>query len=1249
MARDLSVCPHCRTPHDGDLAVDGLAHCPVCDHRWAPTPPPGAVGSPSPVALTIPLSAPRRPPTPPRRLASGEYLPDESKSGRPPAPLTERVDGGSSSSRPAVGRDGQAPTTARPSTEKGRQPPLERRDADSDLFDRLEHDAARQRAREMTVIDPGFSAAAKAERITCPVCGHAFFPLPGESQTCPQCGASFGPGGDDLTAIGGTGGDPFIGRTIRGCLLDRKLGEGGMGAVYHARQLSLDRSVAIKLLPAELARNRGFIARFEREAKTLAAINHPNILHIYDFGEDPGLGVYFMVIEYVDGQDLGDILHERHTLAPLEVLDLVRQSLSGMDVAARKNIIHRDIKPDNLLLTRNGTWKVADFGLAKGMAADKEVTQTGVRVGTPAFMSPEQCDGVEVDVRSDIYNLGVTVFLALTGRLPYDAETPFAIMLKHKHDPVTGPRDVDPAIHPRLDRLVRRMLAKRPSERCADVRDLIDECEALMVTLAGTDSILRASRGPFRAMRDPSPRILDQGGPEVPVPMTPAIDAPPADLLLVEPASLSPGPVPVPVPTEVRASPLRAVEVPADPANPRATPSRGVPSRSSRRLDAAVLRSRGMRSRAESLAISAERHASAGRWAAAAAEWRQAAETCPDQEWAEDLRRLSRDADRRHSLRRILWRGAGAVVLAAGLLAGIRWLPPLAHGWWSERDLEAAGDLHDLRTQRSALVSVVDRHGAPWGWYGAIFPAGYPLPAGDIARERIAHIDRILDAQVRSATAARPAVTSGAAIAVVDDGQEALSLLQARLIPAVAAAAGEERNRLLRLNETIALRIAAASQAQAAVQAAQAAGRHDQALALAARYPVDHGRVPARLPAPARLVIGDGDGPVAALPRLVIDGIEITPAPGLRFCRDRDRDIVVQVTVPGYEPAAVVVQARDDDRELAVPATMTPAAAWSRRIGSPGLRQTWARLIAQGADAVLCLRGDGATVLRLADGLQTARHEPTHGVTNWIGVERGRLLIAHDGGEVVALGPDLQPQRTLHRDTRPPSAYLERELVLRPDRIARLVIDGDRPELRSLEDGREVWRYGPLRTTLPPVLTSRDDRILVLDDVALHLIEEDRSRSDRLALPTPRTGPVAVLPGGHWLVPTTGGVELLVSSGANRYQWRPGPTPGQPGLVATDGDRVLVHRQDGRLDAFRWNGTAFALLWSADAGGPPACPPALAGERAAAADLSGRLVLVDAQAGKVVRRLARPSAAAALLVLGGRTLVADRSGILAAY
>jgi serine/threonine protein kinase len=207
-----------------------------------------------------------------------------------------------------------------------------------------------------------------------------------------------------------------------------------MGAVYHARQLSLDRSVAIKVLPPELARNRNFIQRFEREAKSLARINHANILQIYDFGEDQALGIYFMVIEYVDGWDLGEVMRRQPTLSQIETLDILRQALLGLEQAAEKGVIHRDIKPDNLMVGTTGLCKVSDFGLAKGSSGGSEVTSVGVRVGTPAFMSPEQCDGVDVDSRSDVYNLGCTAYLMLTGRLPFDGDEsryPDALLVIH--------------------------------------------------------------------------------------------------------------------------------------------------------------------------------------------------------------------------------------------------------------------------------------------------------------------------------------------------------------------------------------------------------------------------------------------------------------------------------------------------------------------------------------------------------------------------------------------------------------------------------------------------------------------------------------------------------------------------------------------------------------------------------------------------------------------------------------------------
>ena len=237
---------------------------------------------------------------------------------------------------------------------------------------------------------------------------------------------------------------------------------------YIARQLSLDRTVALKILPPELKRNTKFLQRFEQEAKSLARINHPNILHVYDFGTDREHGIYYMVMEYVEGDDLSEILQHEEKVDQIRSLQIIKQTAVGLGNAFNKGVIHRDIKPDNLMITPDGVCKVADFGLAKDVAAAVQVTNTGARVGTPAFMSPEQCDGDTIDHRSDIYSLGVTLYVALTGYLPFHADSPFAIMLKHKNDPVPSVLNRSPQVDRRVDRLVQRMMAKKPSDRFND-------------------------------------------------------------------------------------------------------------------------------------------------------------------------------------------------------------------------------------------------------------------------------------------------------------------------------------------------------------------------------------------------------------------------------------------------------------------------------------------------------------------------------------------------------------------------------------------------------------------------------------------------------------------------------------------------------------------------------------------------------------------------------------------------------------
>lgn len=507
------TCPKCGFAHDGKTDSGGWATCRKCANCWQANPP-----------------VVERRPTTAKKLTrvnqwgiSDEYAPVESNDQPRTNPLTVREASGPQKAIPAPSSD-QRPRRK----SSGELPSLPVDDVDSELFERAERDAQVNRSMQETIAAPNPVPTPSTEgATTCPVCGHRFTPIGREDlQRCPQCSTLFSlhtgdpvGTGDEYGAEDGDAPDDLIGSTIRGCYVDRKLGEGGMGAVYHARQLSLDRSVAIKVMPSELARNRNFIQRFEREAKSLARINHPNILHIYDFGEDQDHGIYFMIIEFVDGRDLGEVLRARDVISQGEALDIVRQALLALETASEKGVIHRDIKPDNLMIAKDGTCKVSDFGLAKGYGDFTEVTTAGVRVGTPAFMSPEQCDGGEIDARSDVYSLGCTTFLALTGHLPFNGDSPFSIMLKHKTEAAPSLKKHRADADPRMDALIQRMLAKRPADRCVKLRELIDMVEDLQLSMA------RASGMPARKSTGDRPRSLDDSGASRLIPDSPAPSA----------------------------------------------------------------------------------------------------------------------------------------------------------------------------------------------------------------------------------------------------------------------------------------------------------------------------------------------------------------------------------------------------------------------------------------------------------------------------------------------------------------------------------------------------------------------------------------------------------------------------------------------------------------------------------------------------------------------------------------------------
>jgi len=254
-----------------------------------------------------------------------------------------------------------------------------------------------------------------------------------------------------------------------------RIGRGGMADVFLARDRLLDRPVAIKVLFPEYAADPNFVERFRREATAASNLNHPNIVGVYDFGRQGG--TYFMVMEYVNGRTVGDILHSDGSLLPQRAADIASDVAAALGFAHRNGVVHRDVKPANILVSSTGAVKVADFGIARAMnaATEQDLTQAGAVMGTATYFSPEQAQGGNPDPRSDLYSLGIVMYEMVAGKPPFQGENPVAIAYKQVHVAPQPLRDAEPGVPAAYDAIVMKLLAKSPTARYPSADDLRTE------------------------------------------------------------------------------------------------------------------------------------------------------------------------------------------------------------------------------------------------------------------------------------------------------------------------------------------------------------------------------------------------------------------------------------------------------------------------------------------------------------------------------------------------------------------------------------------------------------------------------------------------------------------------------------------------------------------------------------------------------------------------------------------------------
>ncbi|MBD3412972.1 MAG: tetratricopeptide repeat protein [Candidatus Aminicenantes bacterium] len=323
----------------------------------------------------------------------------------------------------------------------------------------------------------------------CPKCETENAP---ETKFCGNCGTSLTSTSKTPTSGTKTLITPKIEMGVGSTFADRyhiieKLGKGGMGSVYKARDINIDEPVALKILNPEIASDEQTIQRFRNELKLTRKISHRNICRVYDLNEHEG--IHFISMEYVSGEDLKSLIHRIGQLTVGKAVIIARQVCEGLHEAHRLGVIHRDLKPQNVMIDREGNAKIMDFGIARS-AKSKGLTEDGAIVGTPEYMSPEQVEGREVDGRSDIYSLGIILYEMLTGRIPFEGKTPLSVAVKQKSEKPIDPRRINSQIPENISRLILKCLQKNKDLRDQNVSALLEELRKIEKQMPDTDKVL---------------------------------------------------------------------------------------------------------------------------------------------------------------------------------------------------------------------------------------------------------------------------------------------------------------------------------------------------------------------------------------------------------------------------------------------------------------------------------------------------------------------------------------------------------------------------------------------------------------------------------------------------------------------------------------------------------------------------------------------------------------------------------------